>query len=150
MGAALIHKRELVAEMIKEAKANLEREGWGESRTMSVKIRIHKDLRFVTSTHTERIKITNQLTIFKQHNRPHPRNPIRRCVFPDHPCPHPLSTLLYTGLPLCSAAPCLALHNPRHRKRRCDLSLHCAQHRFYHWLSRRHGRSSNTVEPGAV
>jgi tRNA-dihydrouridine synthase 4 len=59
MGAALIHKRELVAEMIKEAKATLEREGWGESRTVSVKIRIHKDLRFVTSTHIERIEIDN-------------------------------------------------------------------------------------------
>lgn len=48
MGAALIHKRELVAEMIKEAKATLAREGWGPTRTVSVKIRIHKDLRCVT------------------------------------------------------------------------------------------------------
>jgi tRNA-dihydrouridine synthase 4 len=44
MGAALINNRELVAEMIKNAKATLEREGWGETRTVSVKIRIHKDL----------------------------------------------------------------------------------------------------------
>jgi len=47
MGAALIHKRDLVAEMIKEAKATLAREGWGPTRTISVKIRIHKDLRYV-------------------------------------------------------------------------------------------------------
>jgi tRNA-dihydrouridine synthase 4 len=46
MGAALIHKRELVAEIIREAKATLEREGLGATRTVSVKIRIHKDLRY--------------------------------------------------------------------------------------------------------
>ncbi|KAH8808144.1 hypothetical protein F5884DRAFT_857688 [Xylogone sp. PMI_703] len=54
LGASLIHKRELVLEMIQEAKKYLREDGWdvgdGESRegrrkTVSVKIRIHKDLR---------------------------------------------------------------------------------------------------------
>ncbi|PQE21100.1 hypothetical protein CJF32_00005554 [Rutstroemia sp. NJR-2017a WRK4] len=45
MGAALMHKRELVAEMVKEAKATMQREGHEGKKTVSVKIRIHKDLR---------------------------------------------------------------------------------------------------------
>ncbi|EPE25064.1 FMN-linked oxidoreductase [Glarea lozoyensis ATCC 20868] len=45
LGAALMHKRELVAEMVKEAKASLEREGFKDKKTVSVKIRIHRDLR---------------------------------------------------------------------------------------------------------
>ncbi|KAM3074168.1 tRNA dihydrouridine synthase [Clarireedia jacksonii] len=45
MGAALMHKRELVAEMVKEAKATMQREGYEGKKTVSVKIRIHKDLR---------------------------------------------------------------------------------------------------------
>ena len=45
LGAALMHKRELVAEMVKEAKSALKREGFEEKKTVSVKIRIHKDLR---------------------------------------------------------------------------------------------------------
>jgi tRNA-dihydrouridine synthase 4 len=47
MGAALMHKRELVAEMVKEAKATMQREGHEGRKTVSVKIRIHKDLRYV-------------------------------------------------------------------------------------------------------
>ncbi|QSZ28945.1 hypothetical protein DSL72_003452 [Monilinia vaccinii-corymbosi] len=45
IGAALMHKRELVAEMVKEAKSALKREGYEGKKTVSVKIRIHKDLR---------------------------------------------------------------------------------------------------------
>ncbi|ESZ91181.1 hypothetical protein SBOR_8432 [Sclerotinia borealis F-4128] len=45
IGAALMHKRELVAEMVKEAKSALQREGYEGKKTISVKIRIHKDLR---------------------------------------------------------------------------------------------------------
>jgi hypothetical protein len=44
-----MNKRELVAEMVTEAKKQLEREGWGDTRTVSAKIRIHKDLRCVLS-----------------------------------------------------------------------------------------------------
>lgn len=40
-----MHKRGLVAEMIKEAKSSLQREGFEGKKTVSVKIRIHKDLR---------------------------------------------------------------------------------------------------------
>lgn len=40
-----MHKRELVAEMVKEAKSALKREGFEEKKTVSVKIRVHKDLR---------------------------------------------------------------------------------------------------------
>ena len=47
LGAALMNKRELVAEIVTEAKKSLEREGWADTRTVSVKIRIHKDLRQV-------------------------------------------------------------------------------------------------------
>ncbi|KAJ8060945.1 hypothetical protein OCU04_010025 [Sclerotinia nivalis] len=45
IGAALMHKRELVAEMVKEAKSALKREGFEGKKTVSVKIRIHRDLR---------------------------------------------------------------------------------------------------------
>ena len=40
-----MHKRELVAEMVKEAKSALKREGFEGKKTVSVKIRVHKDLR---------------------------------------------------------------------------------------------------------
>jgi tRNA-dihydrouridine synthase 4 len=40
-----MNKRELVSEIVTEAKKRLEREGWGDTRTVSVKIRVHKDLR---------------------------------------------------------------------------------------------------------
>ena len=40
-----MHKRDLVAEMVKEAKSSLERHGFAGKKTVSVKIRIHKDLR---------------------------------------------------------------------------------------------------------
>jgi tRNA-dihydrouridine synthase 4 len=40
-----MHKRELVAKMVKEAKSSLRREGFEGKKTVSVKIRIHKDLR---------------------------------------------------------------------------------------------------------
>lgn len=40
-----MHKRELVAEMVKEAKSALKRNGFEGRKTVSVKIRIHKDLR---------------------------------------------------------------------------------------------------------
>jgi len=42
-----MNKPALVAEMVKEAKAVVEREGWTGRRTVSVKIRIHKDLQYV-------------------------------------------------------------------------------------------------------
>lgn len=45
MGAALMHKRELVASMVSEAKAGLHNETRAVKKTVSVKIRIHKDLR---------------------------------------------------------------------------------------------------------
>ncbi|KAG9235138.1 tRNA-dihydrouridine synthase-like protein 4-like protein [Amylocarpus encephaloides] len=45
LGAALMHKRELVAEMVREAKLALEREGYKNKKTVSVKMRVHKDLR---------------------------------------------------------------------------------------------------------
>ncbi len=48
LGAALMNKREHVADMVIAAKEQLEKEGWGDSRTVSVKIRVHKDLRCVT------------------------------------------------------------------------------------------------------
>jgi tRNA-dihydrouridine synthase 4 len=40
-----MQKRELVSEMVKEAKSALKRDGFEEKKTVSVKIRIHKDLR---------------------------------------------------------------------------------------------------------
>ncbi|CAG8982783.1 hypothetical protein HYALB_00001064 [Hymenoscyphus albidus] len=45
IGAALMHERELVASMIRAAKGALETEGYKGKKTVSVKIRIHKDLR---------------------------------------------------------------------------------------------------------
>ena len=45
LGAALMNRRELVAEIVTEAKKRLEREGWADTRTVSVKIRVHRDLR---------------------------------------------------------------------------------------------------------
>jgi len=42
-----MHKRELVAEMVSAARAALERDGFRGLKTVSVKIRIHKDLRYV-------------------------------------------------------------------------------------------------------
>ncbi|OBT75030.1 hypothetical protein VF21_06344 [Pseudogymnoascus sp. 05NY08] len=45
LGAALMNKRELVADIVKEARATLKRDGYEGRRTVSVKIRIHKDLR---------------------------------------------------------------------------------------------------------
>ena len=40
-----MHKRELVAKMVVAAKSALEHLGYEETKTVSVKIRIHKDLR---------------------------------------------------------------------------------------------------------
>jgi tRNA-dihydrouridine synthase 4 len=40
-----MNQRELVADMVTAAKAALEREGWKGKSTVSVKIRVHKDLR---------------------------------------------------------------------------------------------------------
>ncbi|TVY82863.1 tRNA-dihydrouridine(20a/20b) synthase [NAD(P)+] [Lachnellula suecica] len=45
LGAALMHKRELVASMVKAAKSALVSLGHQDTKTVSVKIRIHKDLR---------------------------------------------------------------------------------------------------------
>jgi tRNA-dihydrouridine synthase 4 len=45
LGAALMHKRDLVASLITSAKATLHELGYEETKTISVKIRIHKDLR---------------------------------------------------------------------------------------------------------
>jgi tRNA-dihydrouridine synthase 4 len=45
LGAALMNRRSLVAETVKAAKTTLERDGYAGKRTVSVKIRIHKDLR---------------------------------------------------------------------------------------------------------
>ncbi|KAM0332185.1 hypothetical protein ACHAQA_002460 [Verticillium albo-atrum] len=55
LGAALMEKRELVKDMVIETRQTLEREGWGvgmekdidnpQGRSVSVKIRVHKDLR---------------------------------------------------------------------------------------------------------
>ncbi|RDW94371.1 hypothetical protein BP5796_00134 [Coleophoma crateriformis] len=45
LGAALMHKRELVADMVIAAKAALKEEGYEGKKTVSVKIRVHKDLR---------------------------------------------------------------------------------------------------------
>ena len=42
-----MNRRDLVAEMVVEAKKRLESDGWRDSRTVSVKIRVHKDLRLV-------------------------------------------------------------------------------------------------------
>jgi len=45
LGAALMHKRELVASMVTTAKNTLASLGYADNKTVSVKIRIHKDLR---------------------------------------------------------------------------------------------------------
>jgi tRNA-dihydrouridine synthase 4 len=45
LGAALMNKRELVCDIVKEAKTALARSGYEGRRTVSVKIRVHKDLR---------------------------------------------------------------------------------------------------------
>ncbi|TVY25054.1 tRNA-dihydrouridine(20a/20b) synthase [NAD(P)+] [Lachnellula hyalina] len=45
LGAALMHKRELVASMVTAAKNTLASLGYSDKKTVSVKIRIHKDLR---------------------------------------------------------------------------------------------------------
>jgi tRNA-dihydrouridine synthase 4 len=45
LGAALMHKRELVASMITSAKSSLHSLGYQDKKTVSVKIRVHKDLR---------------------------------------------------------------------------------------------------------
>ena len=45
LGAALMHKPELVSSMVVSAKAALKAEGFENKKTVSVKIRIHKDLR---------------------------------------------------------------------------------------------------------
>ncbi|KAE8445820.1 hypothetical protein EG329_012878 [Mollisiaceae sp. DMI_Dod_QoI] len=45
LGAALMHKRELVASMVSSAKSTLESLGLADKKTVSIKIRVHKDLR---------------------------------------------------------------------------------------------------------
>ncbi|RDL42176.1 FMN-linked oxidoreductase [Venustampulla echinocandica] len=45
LGAALMNKRELVASMVKAAKNALESQGYDSQKTISVKIRVHSDLR---------------------------------------------------------------------------------------------------------
>ncbi|KUJ07538.1 FMN-linked oxidoreductase [Mollisia scopiformis] len=45
LGAALMHKRELVASMVSSAKSALASLGYEGQKTVSVKIRVHKDLR---------------------------------------------------------------------------------------------------------
>jgi tRNA-dihydrouridine synthase 4 len=45
LGAALMHKRSLVASLIASAKSSLDALGYEGKKTVSVKIRIHKDLR---------------------------------------------------------------------------------------------------------
>jgi len=47
LGAALMGKREVVAGMVGSAKEVMRREGWDGRKSVSVKIRVHKDLRFV-------------------------------------------------------------------------------------------------------
>lgn len=56
MGASLMGKRELVAQIVREAKAALHRDGFGASRTVSVKIRIHKDPRYASPSHNTAIR----------------------------------------------------------------------------------------------
>lgn len=60
LGAALMEKRELVRDMVIETRDQLRRDGWGvgkekdmdnpKGRSVSVKIRVHKDLRYVLFT----------------------------------------------------------------------------------------------------
>jgi tRNA-dihydrouridine synthase 4 len=47
LGAALMNRREVVAEMVTETRKRLERDGYRDTRTVSVKIRVHRDLRYV-------------------------------------------------------------------------------------------------------
>ncbi|MBE3046334.1 tRNA-dihydrouridine synthase [Candidatus Bathyarchaeota archaeon] len=53
IGASLMDKRELVRDMVVETRGALAREGWerrkesARGRSVSVKIRVHKDLRWV-------------------------------------------------------------------------------------------------------
>lgn len=59
LGAALMNKRELVRDMVVETRQRLASEGWGvgmekdidnpKGRSVSVKIRVHDDLRYVSS-----------------------------------------------------------------------------------------------------
>lgn len=66
LGAALMNQRELVADMVKEAKTALERDGWKGQKTVSVKIRVHKDLRYVDlKLWGQRIWSTLVNTLFK-------------------------------------------------------------------------------------
>lgn len=44
IGAALMERRELVCEIIRAAKQTIMRDGFEGRRTMSIKIRIHRDL----------------------------------------------------------------------------------------------------------
>lgn len=52
LGAALMEKRELVRDMVVDTRSALARDGWvrdregGKGRSVSVKIRVHKDLRW--------------------------------------------------------------------------------------------------------
>lgn len=48
IGAALMEKPELVCEIVRAARKVIREEGWEGRRTMSVKIRIHKDLEYVS------------------------------------------------------------------------------------------------------
>jgi tRNA-dihydrouridine synthase 4 len=48
-----MNRRELVAEVVREANKRLERDGWTDTRTVSVKIRVHKDLRQVSHNNAE-------------------------------------------------------------------------------------------------
>lgn len=62
LGAALMERRELVRDMVLETRQRLRKDGWAvgmekdvdhpRGRSVSVKIRIHKDLRFVVLLHT--------------------------------------------------------------------------------------------------
>jgi tRNA-dihydrouridine synthase 4 len=45
LGAALMHKRELVSSMVSSAKSAIAQLGLSDTKTVSVKIRVHKDLR---------------------------------------------------------------------------------------------------------
>jgi len=53
MGAANLNRREVVRDMVVEAAARMREDGWlrdkqsSRGRSISVKIRIHKDLRWV-------------------------------------------------------------------------------------------------------
>lgn len=57
LGAALMENRELVRDMLVETRGMMQRDGWerdkesSRGRSLSVKIRIHKDLRYNNSLH---------------------------------------------------------------------------------------------------